>query len=449
MVEILEVNVEVGQGAARIPRSRRAPIHRAKPRPASGYVAFHLAQPTCQPGAGPHGRAPGRRRLFLRLRRAGYDAGCEERSPLVFGQCVTRVSLWEVVIMRNRTEWIVVLASVVIFSGHARLRAQVVNKAQEDSKTVKAMVEETVSWYQEFGDASATEAMAPQRVLRWQNGTRGTQESDGVFVLWILKGRPEASASIFPYEGSIHHEFVSLSRDANLVVRDEGRVIWSPATPGIAFKDITGAPAPAGNPAARLKQMKGLADRFKVAITGRRADNSDREELRVLPRPLYRYEPSEAPGQGSGWIDGGVFAFVQGTDPEAILLLEAVDSDGRPRWQYGFARATSTALEARLDKQAVWAVDVLAGRTTPRIPSCGSTARAARNSNNMCDAFVRMAGGLAPLGRDRERAQEREHGPAVAGGEPAIPRHGFRSLAVMAPDCVVESWGPAVMKVRG
>jgi hypothetical protein len=165
------------------------------------------------------------------------------------------------------------------------------------------------------------------------------------------------------------------------VARDAGRVIWSPATPGIAFKDIPGAPAPADNPAARLKQMKGLADRFKVAITGWKADKSDREELRLLPRQLYRYEPSEAPGRGSGWIDGGVFAFVQGTDPEAMLLLEAVHPDGSPRWQYAFARATSTALEARLDKTVVWAVDVLAGRTTPRDPQMwlsrprGTTAR--------------------------------------------------------------------------
>ena len=187
-----------------------------------------------------------------------------------------------------------------------------------------------------------------------------------MFVLWVHEGLPEASASIFPYEGSIHHEFVSLSRGANLVAHDAGRVIWSPATPGIAFKDLPGASAPADNPAARLKQMKGLADRFKVAITGWKADKSDREELRLLPRPLYRYEPSEAPGRGSGWIDGGVFAFVQGTDPEAILLLEAVHADGSPRWQYAFARATSTALEARLDKTVVWAVDALAGKMTPR-----------------------------------------------------------------------------------
>ena len=150
-------------------------------------------------------------------KKTGYDAGWEDRSRLAFGQCVTRVSLWEVVIMRNRTGWIFSLAGVVIFSGHARLRAQVVDKPQEDSKAIKAMVDDSVSWYQVFSDASAPEAMAPQRVLRRQNGTRGTQESDGVFVLWVHQGRPEASASIFPYEGSINYELVSLSRESKLV----------------------------------------------------------------------------------------------------------------------------------------------------------------------------------------------------------------------------------------
>ena len=113
--------------------------------------------------------------------------------------------------------------------------------------------------------------------------------------------------------------------------------------------------------------MKGLTDRFKVTLTGWEADKSKREELRLLPRPLYRREPVEATGPGAGRLEGAVFAFVQGTDPEAIVLLEAVLQEGSPRWQYAFARATSAGLEARLDKQVVWEVDSLGG-TTMRDP---------------------------------------------------------------------------------
>jgi hypothetical protein len=260
------------------------------------------------------------------------------------------------------------VACVLIGSGLARLHAQDVDKGKEDTKAIKAMVEEAIGWYRVFSDANAVEEMTPQPVLRWRNATRGTQESEGVFVLWVNNGRPEASASIYPWEGNLVHEFVSVSRGAKLVARDGGRVIWSPETPGVEYKDIGGAPAPADTPTARLRQMKILADRFKVTMTGWKADKSDREELRLLPKLLYRGEPSAARGSDRGWIDAGVFALVQGTDPEAILLLEAVIQNRRTRWQYAFARATSGGLEARLDATAVWAADFLVGGTTPLQP---------------------------------------------------------------------------------
>jgi hypothetical protein len=205
--------------------------------------------------------------------------------------------------------------------------------------------------------------------LSWRNVTRGIQNSEGVFVLWVHKGRPEALASIYPWEGNLTHDFASLSRGANLLARDDGgRVIWSPQTPGVEFKELPGAAVPADSPAARLRQMKVLADRFSITMTGWKVDKSDREELRLLPKLLYRYEPSRGAEPDAGWIDGGVFAFVQGTDPEAILLLEASGGKRAFHWQYAFARATAGGLEARLDKTIVWAVDYLVGDATPTLP---------------------------------------------------------------------------------
>jgi hypothetical protein len=269
---------------------------------------------------------------------------------------------------RNRPGLIRTLTCALIFCAVAPLRAQVADKVQQDTKAIKSEVEEAIGWYQLFSDASAHDAMTPHPVLRWRNVTRGTQESEGVFVLWANKGRAEALASIYPWEGNLVHDFASLSRGAKLVARDGGRVIWSPARPGVEFNDIPGAPAPADTPAARLRQMKGLTDRFKITMTGWKPDKSDREELRLLPKPLYRDELSYGSGSDPGWIDGGVFAFVQGTDPEAILLLEAVRDGKGPRWQYAVARATASGLEARLDRTIVWAVEFLEGRTTPLEP---------------------------------------------------------------------------------
>jgi hypothetical protein len=275
----------------------------------------------------------------------------------------------EAKIMKSQTRWTLSLACVLVICAPPESRSQAVDKSKDDQGALKAIVEGAVGWYRLFSEPSAAEAMTPHPVLRWRNVTRGTQESEGVFVLWAANGRPEAAASIYPWEGTLNHEFVSLSRTSKLVARDQmGRAVWSPETPGIELNDLAGAAAPANTAAARLRQMKVLADRFTVIMTGWRADKSDREELRLLPKLLYRYEPGTTRAPDAGFIDGGVFAFVQGTDPEAVLLLEAVSRRRHTGWQYAFARATSGGLEARLDKSVVWAVNNLVGESTLHRP---------------------------------------------------------------------------------
>jgi hypothetical protein len=82
------------------------------------------------------------------------------------------------------------------------------------------------------------------------------------------------------------------------------------------------------------------------------ADNSVRVDLRLLPRPLYRYVPT-----AGRVFDGAVFAFVMGTDPASLLLIEAVKQGDASRWQYAFVRRTSGQLEGRHRGQIVWRAD--------------------------------------------------------------------------------------------
>jgi hypothetical protein len=261
-------------------------------------------------------------------------------------------------------------AGVLWLASGSSVRGQAADhdKSKDESKAVMALVEQSVDRYRIFTDVNAREATPAQRVLRWRNVTRGTQVSEGVLVIWAHHGRPEASLGVYPYDGNLVFDFVSLSRGSKLVGRDEGRVFWSPEAPGVEFKDLPDAPAPANSAAGRLRQMRTLADRFRVTMTGWKPDKSDREELRLLAKPLFRDETRAAQPRDTDWIDGGVFAFVQGTDPEAILLLEAVHQNGRARWQYAFARATAAGLEARLDKTVVWEVGFLVGNATPLMP---------------------------------------------------------------------------------
>ena len=110
--------------------------------------------------------------------------------------------------------------------------------------------------------------------------------------------------------------------------------------------------------------LRSLAEEFQSSMLGWKADSTDREELRLLPRPLYRYEPKDGP-----ILDGAVFAFVMGTDPESLLLIEAVKGDnGNAKWEFAFARRTSGELEGRHKDKVVWHADRYPGMKDPNQP---------------------------------------------------------------------------------
>ena len=96
--------------------------------------------------------------------------------------------------------------------------------------------------------------------------------------------------------------------------------------------------------------MKAIAAQFSIRISQRATTP---EILRLLPRPIYRYKDSD-----SGLIDGAILAFVQGTDPEALLLVEARSNDKARRWHYAIARCTAWAVTARLGDDVVYDVPV-------------------------------------------------------------------------------------------
>jgi len=224
---------------------------------------------------------------------------------------------------------------------------------QEETKKLNELIEKSVDWYDVAVDPSFRNPLVPKPVLRWRNVQR-KQDGEAMMVIWCHHGRPEAMASIYPWLGNLHHEFGSLARTSRILARDRGSVVWDPNTAGVEFHDLPDGPEPAESPVARLRQMKSIAERFSATMTGWKGDNSDREELRLLPRALYRYELKDALGPYPDLHDGALFAFVLGTDPEVVLVIEAIRRGDEKVWQYAFARATSGGLEARLDGKKVW-----------------------------------------------------------------------------------------------
>ena len=232
--------------------------------------------------------------------------------------------------------------------------------ASSEPKSLREVIDASLESYQVFPDAEAKEPAEVLPVLRWANNQRGSE--DGVTVLYVHGGRPLAAACIYPWAQRLEHDFQSLSR-GKIVARTLGAVVWQPQEPGVEFADIPAASDVEENRPQRLRQMKALAEKFQATMLGWKRDNTDREELRLLTRPLYRYDPKDGPV-----LDGAVFAFAMGTDPEVLLLVEAVEEAGKAKWQYAFARRTSGELEGRIGKEVVWQAARFPAQSDPRLP---------------------------------------------------------------------------------
>lgn len=190
-------------------------------------------------------------------------------------------------------------------------------------------------------------ALVEQPILKWTNPERRTMS--GSMFLWTENGLPAATMCIYPAKNDLFdHEFKSLSL-ATLDASRNGRVVWKPKDPGIVYQPLAGAPIPGKNRSARLSQMRLLSREFTANIVN---PNISPKPLRMLAAPLYRYP--EAGGDGEV-IDGAIFAFVHGTDPELLLMIEAVrDDDGDASWRYAPARMSMVPLEVRHDERRVW-----------------------------------------------------------------------------------------------
>ncbi len=197
-------------------------------------------------------------------------------------------------------------------------------------------------------------------VYVWTNPLREGGQNGAVFV-WTCRGRADVIGSIFsspePGKRHIYHEFHSLALSV-LDVQRSGRhaKTWTPLAPGVDVRPIAGAPSPLPSAPQRLAQMRTLTRDFAASTL----DHKDRRwELRLLPQPFYRYESTDP-----DVLDGAVFAYVTsaGTDPEALLVLEARKPTSKdvPIWHYALSRFTDTELRVKHKGEEVF--------TAPLIP---------------------------------------------------------------------------------
>jgi hypothetical protein len=194
------------------------------------------------------------------------------------------------------------------------------------------------------------EAQASDPLLRWSSPISG--KSDGILVVFAFdRGRPAAIGKFFPHStpGQWVNQFSVVASDNALIMRS-GEPFWKPAEYICKFADLADSPTPAEKPAARLSQMRQIAREFSVTDHFGGAEITQ-HPLRLMPEPIYRYSGAEE------ILDGALFAFALGTNPECNLLIEAYQDKTAKRYRYAFVPMTIYELQAKYKTEPVWEIE--------------------------------------------------------------------------------------------
>lgn len=231
----------------------------------------------------------------------------------------------------------------------------------------KEQIEKWSSYYQQLAKSyelrllggSEDEVLRLQSTpaLRWHNPIRAT--THGECFVWTKGGRPHAVASLFSYPSGdgrrVAHAFNAFGTQP-LVLQKDGREFWRVAQSSLSkLTAIPNSPPVAESANLRMAQMRNIARRFTASSGGTDLENP--RELRLLTSPLYRYPQdagSNADNNSEGDIDGALFSFAMGTDPEVFLLLESSQTEAKSEWRFVVARHAHTSLYVSYQGVEVW-----------------------------------------------------------------------------------------------
>ena len=224
--------------------------------------------------------------------------------------------------------------------------------ADQDRKESLAALTKIAGSYKVKLDGKRAAKLNEEPVIRFSKPVSELQ--DAALFIWMCEGRPVAAGTfLWQRDIGLYHEFQSLALEPLQAERD-GKMAWEPAEPGIKFAPIPDAPAPADTPNKRLVQMKALAEDFHSEATKGApfyAENSV-YRFRLLPRPLLRYSDPKRPE-----LEGVIFAFVQDTDPEALLIVENRARGDKTGWEFAMAPMTGWPVKGWYKDREVWSIE--------------------------------------------------------------------------------------------
>jgi len=189
-------------------------------------------------------------------------------------------------------------------------------------------------------------------ILNWSIGKAWS----GSYFIWLADGEPVLVGCYFidaskPEYRRLCVELHTLTNKPlePLQIDSTPKFLWKPDATKLAVLNPAGAPEVGGNARIRLRQMRELARKFSVTMY--REKRISKEELRLLPQPIFRYPRAE---MADG--DGAIFAYVAttGTDPEFLLAVETHVMDGKVTWVVKPIRFTTRELELRSGDSVQW-----------------------------------------------------------------------------------------------
>lgn len=225
-------------------------------------------------------------------------------------------------------------------------------ESEETQAKLRQIFDDTAKGYEITleGDAKVKLKLVEKATYTWARAGANVGSLGSVYV-WTNQGNAEAVACFWRWPASetqfdVVHELHSLSAVRFQAERPHLDA-WKPQA-GVKRMAIPGAPAPASTSGKRLQQMRTLCRDFSAHSVG---DQGERTELRLLPQPLHRSQSTNPKV-----VDGALFAYVcsVGTDPEAFLLLEAVQTAQGAEWQYALARFSHMDLFVHHKDREVW-----------------------------------------------------------------------------------------------
>ncbi len=252
---------------------------------------------------------------------------------------------------------------IVVSSAREEEPEEVASTGEKASPAISARIKDAIAHIENIEITLANET--PPQVLKacehpllaFGDPTRGNEA--GTLWAWGNGGRPVAMMELFRLSDNdtVWISAWTLTSTQLVSMTLDGSPEWTPANSDFKLRDFPENAAVSDRPTIRLRQMKDMVRRFESHEFW--DPGNSRFELRCLDTPVLRYSDEK-----QGIIDGCVFVFAHGTNPEILLLVEAQGTSVEmAKWQFAAFRLGSAELHLEVDGKTLWSRDRAPGRT--------------------------------------------------------------------------------------